>query len=197
MSSAVMLQWMRQLRVLLLFPTIAPSVREPRASPNPSRDVWASYDLAPRPSGPVVFLQMMQDVAKWFCLFAVMLIGFAGTLRVLFSTPDAAHLLEGTPDFCFERQDGTGQVTYVFSWAFRLFEAMFNLGNLQDCLRASSWGRAISYFFLLFIYVVMLNLCVTPPLILGLGGPCVQHVDTGGACAPHHECGLPRIFVLR
>ena len=40
MSSAVMLQWMRQLRVLLLFPTIAPSVREPRASPNPSRDVW-------------------------------------------------------------------------------------------------------------------------------------------------------------
>jgi hypothetical protein len=112
---------------------------------------------------------MMQDVAKWFCLFAVMLIGFAGTLRVLFSTPDAAHLLEGTPDFCFERQDGTGQVTYVFSWAFRLFEAMFNLGNLQDCLRASSWGRAISYFFLLFIYVVMLNLCVTPPLILGYG----------------------------
>ena len=61
---------------------------------------------------------------------------------------------------------------------------MFNLGNLQDCLSASSWGRAISYFFLLLIYVVMLNLCVTPPLILGLGGPCVQHVDTGGACAP-------------
>jgi len=40
---------------------------------------------------------MMADIAKWSVLFIVMLLGYAGALRVLYSAPDAAHLLGMSP----------------------------------------------------------------------------------------------------
>ena len=43
---------------------------------------------------------MMADIAKWSVLFIVMLLGYAGALRVLYSAPDAAHLLGDVPDYC-------------------------------------------------------------------------------------------------
>ena len=45
-------------------------------------------------------------------------------------------------------------------WATRLFEAVFSLGTLHECLSSSTWGRAYSYLFLVFMYVVMLNLLI-------------------------------------
>ena len=131
MSVAVMMQWVRQLRVLLLVPTVAPGV--------------------------LVFLAMMADIAKWSVLFIVMLLGYAGALRVLYSAPDAAHLGD-VPEYCSAEGDGAVVATHV--WATRLFEAVFSLGSLHECLSSSAWGRAYSYLFLVFMYVVMINLLI-------------------------------------
>ena len=134
MSVAVMLLWVRQLRVLLLVPSVAPGV--------------------------LVFLAMMKDIAKWSVLFGVMLAGFAGAVRVLYSAPDAAHLLGSAEVLEGCAAEGDGALVAVGVWAKRLFEAIFSLGALHECLGGSVWGRAFSYLFLIFMYVVMLNLLI-------------------------------------
>ena len=79
---------------------------------------------------------MMHDIAKWSVLFSVMLVGFAGSIRILYSQPDAAHILGETPPFCYDAEaDGAFSAT-VF-WGESLFDAIFSLGTLHECLRAS------------------------------------------------------------
>ena len=94
---------------------------------------------------------MMKDIAKWSVLFGVMLAGFAGAVRVLYSAPDAAHLLGSAEVLEGCDAEGDGALAAVGLWAKRLFEAIFSLGALHECLGGSVWGRTFSYLFLIFM----------------------------------------------
>ena len=150
-SIAVLLMWLRQLRLLIVFPSMAPLVR--------------------------MLVNMLQDVLRCLLLLAVVLVAFSAALTALFAQHrqqwrDQAVSIAGSLHIQASASDDDAslcarQVETLFAQPFRGFWLLFEGGITGDgyfeCVRASDhplFGRLLLDIYMIISVVLLLNMIV-------------------------------------